>query len=90
VDNNCFCFSLSNRKLYNVIQDKAALHNHSNHGPSFNNIFYIGADSLSYGNCTNCVPSNEYFSGINNNFEINGGNSEFTILELEFYQVIFE
>ncbi|KAG4084074.1 hypothetical protein H8356DRAFT_1745881 [Neocallimastix lanati (nom. inval.)] len=90
VDNNCFCFSLSNRKLYNVIQDKAALHNHSNHGPSFNNIFYIGADSLSYGKCTNCVPSNEYFSGINNNFEINGGNSEFTILELEFYQVIFE
>jgi len=88
-DNNCFCFSLSNRKIYNVVKDKAAFSN-SNNGPNFTNFFNIGSDSLSYGSCSNCIPNNGYFSGISINYEINKGYSEFTVLDLEFYQVIFE
>jgi len=89
LDNNSFCFSLSKNKVYNVIKDKIALCDLVDHGPIFSdNIFFIGPGSLNSGGCAKNSQSN--FSGEEIEYEINDGKVFFTVIEFEFYQVVFE
>ncbi|OUM62636.1 hypothetical protein PIROE2DRAFT_61751 [Piromyces sp. E2] len=97
-DNNCFCFSLTNKTIYNIVKDKDAVYHHTNYGPWFGNngnngyVFYVGngnsGNTLNYGTC----GSSNDFKGENTykSYEINGGDNTFRVLEFEVYQVIFE
>ncbi|KAG4087152.1 hypothetical protein H8356DRAFT_1731315 [Neocallimastix lanati (nom. inval.)] len=89
VDNNSFCFSLSRNKIYNIITDKIAIGDDVRYGPMFrDNIFYIGSGSLNNGGCSKNSQSN--FLGEEMLYEINDGKEKFTVIEFEFYQVVFE
>jgi len=89
VDNNSFCFSLSRNKIYNIITDKIAIGDNVRYGPMFrDNIFYIGSGSLNNGGCSKNSQSN--FLGEEMLYEINDGKEKFTVIEFEFYQVVFE
>ena len=83
-DDNAFCFSLTNNKIYNIIKGKPAIADYGNTlGPNFN-LFYCNKNII-YGNCGD--SNRNYYSGQDSNYEINNGSSSFSILEFEFYEV---
>eukprot|EP00833_Pecoramyces_ruminatium_P013998 jgi/Orpsp1_1/1188030/evm.model.d7180000061969.2 len=89
-DDNAFCFSLTKKKIYNIMRGYNAIGDYSNSGPVFlDNIFYIGYNgSLHNGNCNKNSRSN--YSGERNNYEISGGYQSFTVREFEFYEILYQ
>lgn len=89
-DDFAFCFSLTKKKIYNIIKGKTAIGDYKNYGPYFLfNIFYIGEGrDLKSGHCGGLKGS--HYSGENTQYEINNGKETFTVEEFEFYQVVFE
>ncbi|ORX84875.1 hypothetical protein BCR32DRAFT_242215 [Anaeromyces robustus] len=90
-DDNVFCFSLTNCKIYNIIKGYDAIGDFSDCGPTFlNNMFYIGSryNSLTYGNCSKTTRSN--YLGERTTYEINNNKQFFIVIEFEFYEVIYE
>eukprot|EP00833_Pecoramyces_ruminatium_P009282 jgi/Orpsp1_1/1183314/evm.model.c7180000084667.3 len=87
-DDNAFCFSLSKKKIYNIIKGLDAIGDYNTYGPIFRkDIFYISKETLNIGYCEN---NNRNYSGEEKLYEINGGENKFTVHEFEFYQVLFE
>ena len=88
LDDTSFCFSLTKKKIYDVIKGKSAIGDYNIHGPIFrNNIFYVGNQSLYKGSCAKNDQSN--FSGEEIMYEINCGDPYFDVDEFEFYQILF-
>ncbi|OUM60603.1 hypothetical protein PIROE2DRAFT_21059 [Piromyces sp. E2] len=90
-NDNAFCFSLTRKKIYRIIEGLDAIGDYSNNGPTFlNNIFCVGSSSnvLTNGNCSNKGKSNYYGEGLN--YEINNYNQYFEVREFEFYEVLFQ
>ena len=84
-DNSAFIFSLDKLKTYNVIKDSTAVYWDSDYGPLFagdrivvNNKFY---SSTNYAN-----QKNEYYE-LPENYELNNGESEYKIKELEVFKI---
>ena len=88
-DNNSFLFSVDYMKIYNGIKGQI-LHN-NNYGPTFNSSIYLQNDFTQNGNNT-CQKtySNQYYSGFIRDYELNDGQSNFTVSEVEVFKVILE
>ena len=89
IDNNCFLFSLNLKKIYPVINDKQVIcHIGVNFGLCFYNSlsFYdYFMSKKSYNIKTNIK---KYFNGLENIYEMNGGQNDFKFQELEVFQLL--
>ena len=86
-DDNAFVFSLDNRKIYNVISGEKAIQCNPNRGPIFlGPQIYIKDNAFEEGGST-CESQRNYET--EENFELNGGNQNFNIREIEVYSVEF-
>ena len=93
--NICFCFSLDLFKIYNFNDN----YNYSiicyyNHGPDFcsneSNIFYIYNNNGSLNGCTCYQTNNNSFGKFDYDYEINNGQLNFSVVELEVFQILFD
>ena len=88
-DNKSFFISLTKKKIYKIKKDKAAV--------KFDDTFFINTTNFSLsGNifkdkfpCPNKDSMNENFEGFTEEFELNSGEKEFYIKNLEVYQLEF-
>ena len=89
-DKNAFCFSLDKMKIYNSIKGKSAIFASPDSGPAFENcIFEIKDKCLSAGGlCSD--ESGSYYDNHENICEINGGEEQFEVEEVEVFNVIFK
>ena len=89
-DKFAFAFSLDNKKIYNILDNKIgefAIYSSSLHGPCFGQGTDSGIYSGCLGNNSNwCINKNTYNF---NNENMNGGTS-FQVLDYEVYLVIFD
>ena len=88
IDNNCFLFSLNLKKIYPVINDKKVIcHIRENYGLCF----YDGLAFYDYfmsKKSNNIMNIKQYFNGLENKYEMNGGQSDFKFQELEVFQLL--
>ena len=88
-DENCFIFSLSLKKIYNPIKGESKYYFSKIFGPNFacfglrDNLF-----KKSSWNMQTKEEANKYFTHFESDYEINGGELEFQIEELEVFQII--
>ena len=86
-DDDAFVFSFVTNKTYKIKKGKEAIYTGGN-GPQFCSdesfMIYLKND-LKEGHTTEV--KNSYFDGITTNFEINGGKWEFTVEEIEIYEI---
>ena len=91
-DNNAFIFSFVTKKIYNVKYDKNAIWDCKEYGPCFysngNYAFYI-PNKMFDDNSNTCKKSESHFEGMNIDYEINNGEFNFNIQEIEVYQVLY-
>ena len=84
IDNDAFLFSLNKMKIYNLIRGKNAIGCCPKLGPFFIGGFKIFDNSLAKGGCT-------FMKGLNyemdRDFELNNGEENFKIKELEVYEI---
>ena len=90
IDNNCFLFSLNLKKIYPVINDKQVIcHIRVNVGLCFYDCLafydYFMSKKKSYNIRSNIK---EYFNGLENKYEMNGGQNDFKYQELEVFQLL--
>ena len=89
-DEQAFGFSVNKNKIYeNGKQDEGIIYCNSNYGPCFKNFFFKIFDKCfeNGGICGTIKESN--FIGIEKDFEINGGEQNFDIEEIEVFQIAF-
>ena len=84
-DENAFIFSLDKMKIYDIVPGQPAIACYPNFGPIFLNCqIKINDDAFSNGGST-------FYKGQNyqteEDFELNGGNQDFQIKEIEVYEV---
>ena len=91
-DDSAFCFSINLKKIYNIIKGTKAIGGGSEmNGPIFYghyNFIQIGTNAFIKGEHHSCNKNSNY-EGVENNFEISGGEEHFEILDYEVFQVIF-
>ena len=89
-DKNAFCFSLDKMKIYNSIKGKSAIFSSPNSGPAFENcIFEIKDNCFVYGGrCSD--ESFDYYDNQESRCEINNGEEEFEVKDVEVFEVIYE
>ena len=89
-DEQAFGFSLNKNKIYeNGKPDEGIIYCNSNYGPCFKNYFFKIFDKCfeNGGICGTVQESN--FIGIEQEFEINGGEQYFNVDEIEVFQIAF-
>ena len=92
IDNNAFFFSCNLKKIYNVKRNKTAIYDEKNCGPIFGanttiiNVYHKMFDC----NCCTCSISDSCFEGLNSDYEINNGKSNFYLQEIEVFQVLVQ
>ena len=92
-DPNAFVFSLNKNKIYeNLKKENSAVCHSKDWGPIFRNDAFAVWDqnSLSYHLHTVGTKSKSYYGIMNEDYEINNGDSNFGIKELEVFQIIIE
>ena len=89
-DINAFCFSLDRKKIYNSIKGKNAIYADPGYGPAFENcIFEIKDQCFTHGGfCSD--ESDKYFDNHENKCEINNGEDQFEVEDVEVFNVLFE
>ena len=90
-DVRAFGFSVNYQKIYNnERKNEFAIWCNRNYGPTFkNNFFQIFDNSLKFGgHCSS--RKNSHFGGQKYDFEITGGESRFTIYEVEVFEIIIQ
>ena len=89
-DKNAFCFSLDKKKIYNSIKGKNAIYACPDFGPAFENcIFEIKDKCFTYGGlCSD--DSGKYFDNHETECEINNGEDQFDVEEIEVFSVLFQ
>ena len=87
LDKEAFCFSLDKNKIYNYVKGKSSIFVSPESGPSFGNcVFEIKDDFLEMGG----VCSEDYFYDNQEKVcEINDGNEQFDVEEIEVFKVLF-
>jgi hypothetical protein len=89
-DKNAFCYSLDKMKIYNSIKGKNAIYASPDYGPAFENcIFEIKDKCFVYGGlCSD--DSSKYFDNHEIECEINNGEEQFDIEDIEVFSVLFK
>ena len=88
-DENAFCFSISLKKIYRIIKNKEAIRVDAKFGPVFlNDIFGFRKENIEFGEVYPKIHCN--YSGCENDFEINGGEKNIIVEEIEVYYIFFE
>lgn len=93
-DNNAFCFKLNNKKIYNIKKDQYAICCRTNNGPSFwdgkSNYAFIWCEEEFFTSKNNhtCRVEESSFDNIEKNYEINNGEKNFQISEIEVFQIL--
>ena len=89
-DKNAFCFSLDKKKIYNSIHNKNAIFACPDFGPAFENcIFEIKDKCFEFGGlCSD--ESQNYFDNHQSLCEINNGEEQFDVEDIEVFLVLFE
>ncbi len=90
LDENAFCFSIDNHKIYNSIKGTTAIYASPSAGPTFQNcIFEVKDKCFEYGGkCDENISS--HYNNIETEYEINGGRNEFLVEDMEIFSVFFE
>ena len=84
-DENAFIFSLDKMKIYDIVPGQSAIACYPNYGPIFLNCqIKINDDAFSNGGSTFCKGQNYQTE---EDFELNGGNQDFQIKEIEVYEI---
>lgn len=86
-DKHAFCFSLNKNKIYKVDEDKAAIYCNDNIGPCFGEKFFEIFDNFltKGGICFNKDKCG--YIGLDDDYEITNGIQEFSVEEIEIYQI---
>ena len=88
-DENCFVFSISLRKIYYPEERKYQYFFSKDYGPCF---AVFGLEDNLFKKISFDIHTKEYdntfFSGFTSDYEINGGEKEFQVEELEVFQVL--
>ena len=89
-DDEAFVFSLDNNKIYPIIKGKDAIRCCDCCGPQFSdNTIYLRNNF--YSRTDNYVNQrNDNYQGFTKDYELNNGNKNFGIKEMEVFQLIFE
>ena len=88
----CFCFSLDLFKIYNFNDNSDfSIQCLYNYGPYFGNTFFSvrNNNGLLYG-YTDYATGSGFFGKIDNDYEFNNGQKEFSVIEMEVFQIIFD
>ena len=84
-DENAFVFSLDKMKIYDIVPGQPAIACYPNYGPIFLNCqIKINDDAFTNGGSTFCKGQNYQTE---EDFELNGGNQDFQIKEIEVYEI---
>ena len=88
-DDKAFIFSLDKNKIYNIKKGSNAIYCYETHGPSFTgtSCFNINIYKNIFKNQQNTSTAKDNCYEINNDFELNNGNKDFYVKNLEIYQV---
>ena len=91
----CFCFSLDLFKIYNFNDNfKYSIYCGYNLGPYFDGgdktFFYIYNDKGLLFGYTYYTTKNNSFGKIENDYEINNGQTNFSVVEMEVFQILFD
>jgi len=92
----CFCFSLDLFKIYNFnVNFQSSIYSVYDMGPYFYctnecTFFYINRNNGLLFGYTNYNTKNKSFGKFDSDFEINNGNKEFSVVELEVFQILFD
>ena len=91
----CFCFSLDLLKIYNLNDNnKCSIGCYYSYGPCFYGgdaqFFRIyNNNNLLFGN-TYYTTKNNSFGSFENDYEINNGKKDFSVIEMEVFQILFD
>ena len=92
----CFCFSLDLLKIYNFNYNyQSSIYCSYNMGPYFyctneSTFFYINnSNGLLFG-YSDYKTKNNSFGKFETDYEINNGNTQFSVVELEVFQILFD
>ena len=95
--NVCFCFSLDLFKIYNFDyynnKNDHSIHCNYNYGPYFcctNEVFYIKNNNGFLCGCTGYTTGANSFGKFENDYEISGGQKDFSVIEMEVFQILFD
>ena len=90
-DDKSFVFSIDYMKIYNHIEGTEAILHNNNFGPSFNDCIYLRTDfSNNENNTCDKKSANQIFQGFNRDYELNDGEQNFSLAEVEVFRVILE
>ena len=89
-DDKSFVFSINYMKIYNHIEGTSAILHNDNYGTNFYCCIYLQPDFSNNQNCTCKKDVNQYFQGFNRDYELNDGKQNFSLDEIEVFQVILE
>ena len=78
-------------KIYNYVKGNDAIYHDNNYGPSFKYCIYLRNDFSKNENYTfDKNNANHHYSGFNRDYELNGGEKNFSVAEIEVFQIILE
>ena len=87
LDKEAFCFSLDKNKIYNYVKGKSSIYVSPEFGPSFgNSVFEIKDKFLEMGGV---CSEDHFYDNQEKGCEINNGNEQFDIKEIEVFEVLF-
>ena len=90
-DDKSFVFSIDYMKIYNHIEGTDAILHNNNYGPSFYRCIYLKTDFSNNENYTcDKKSANQIFQGFNRDYELNDGEQNFSLAEIEVFRVILE
>ena len=90
-DDKSFVFSIDYMKIYNHVNGTNAILHNNNYGPSFQYCIYLRNDFSKNENYTyDKNNANRLYSGFNRDYELNGGEKNFSVAEIEVFQIILE
>ena len=93
IDNAAFVFSFSKKKIYNVMYNTSAIYDANGYGQCFSGsnwfTIYIFNEILKDKSNT-CLIFDSHFIGFTSDYELNNGEKDFLIKEIEVYQILFD
>jgi len=91
VDNEAFAFSITKKKIYNIIKGKTAICDYIKKGPCFysNGWYLININEKMLESRSNtCTVSQSHYEGITIDYEINNGEINFYAQEIEIFHIL--